>query len=490
MLAHISFCPGQLLSCRAPGEPRPKLPAEDPNHASPAVGSCTVPPVPLGDGADLPDAYLHIPIHEKFRKFLRFEYCGQTYQFRALPFGLSTSPRVFTRIAKTVAAYLRRHDIVIFQYLDDWLIVGRSPNEARACTFLTLDVTTHRGFLVNHEKFAFDPAQRLTYLGAILDLHRGIVAPTPERIFNLQQCVLQYLRSEAPPALALLRLLGRMASLVEFTPWCRLQMRPLQLHLLFRYRPKSDPISTSVPLPTEVRNHLRWWIINKHLLIGHPFTLSRPNIPMATDMLLFGRGASLTPFYTSGFGMLPSATNTSTCWNFRQYSMPFATSSSTWQVSQFESRATIPQWWRTSTTEAVLAPPSFVSLHSRSSCGQLIMEPLCRPLPRHCPSDRVDSSSERGQADLRGDRMSPCRSLRIGQQYSSFDVLLQVSSPMSLEDGHSTSVLVCILAYAFPPISLIPRDHPKRQETCRILLIAPFWPCQLWFLRLLRLLVR
>ncbi|XP_022102113.1 uncharacterized protein LOC110985413 [Acanthaster planci] len=116
------------------------------------------------------------------------------------------------RIAKTVAPYLRRHDVLIFQYLDNLLIVGHSPDEARACTSLTLDVTTRRGFLVNHDKSALDPAQRLTYLGAILDLHRGIAGRTPERILNLQQCVIQFLRSEAPPALAWLRLPGPMAS--------------------------------------------------------------------------------------------------------------------------------------------------------------------------------------------------------------------------------------------------------------------------------------
>ena len=45
-------------------------------------------------------------------------------------------------------------------------------------------------------------------------------------------------------------------------------------------------------------------------------------------------------------------------------------------------------------------------------------------------------------------------------------------------------------AYAFPPISPLPQVVGKvEQSLCKILLIAPFWPCQLWFVRLVRLLV-
>ena len=41
---------------------------------------------------DLKDAYFHIPIQEQSRKYLRFHLQGRTYQFKALPFGLSTAP--------------------------------------------------------------------------------------------------------------------------------------------------------------------------------------------------------------------------------------------------------------------------------------------------------------------------------------------------------------------------------------------------------------
>ena len=51
---------------------------------------------------DFKDAYFHIPIQEQSRKYLRFHIQGRAYQFKALPFGLSTAPLEFTVIPKEV----------------------------------------------------------------------------------------------------------------------------------------------------------------------------------------------------------------------------------------------------------------------------------------------------------------------------------------------------------------------------------------------------
>ena len=42
---------------------------------------------------DLSDASLHIPIHPNSRKYLRFCYRSQVFQFTSLPFRLATAPR-------------------------------------------------------------------------------------------------------------------------------------------------------------------------------------------------------------------------------------------------------------------------------------------------------------------------------------------------------------------------------------------------------------
>ena len=59
---------------------------------------------------DLKDAYFQIPIHGSSRKLLRFMSEGTVYQFKALCFGLSTAPQVFTRVFAAVSAWAHSRD--------------------------------------------------------------------------------------------------------------------------------------------------------------------------------------------------------------------------------------------------------------------------------------------------------------------------------------------------------------------------------------------
>ena len=88
---------------------------------------------------DFKDAYFHIPIQKQSRKYLRFHVQRQTYQFKALPFGLSTAPLEFTVVVKEVKLMAIHKGIRIHQYLDDWLVRAGSyqvclPTHTRTIT--------------------------------------------------------------------------------------------------------------------------------------------------------------------------------------------------------------------------------------------------------------------------------------------------------------------------------------------------------------------
>ncbi len=56
---------------------------------------------------DLKDAYFHVSILPRHRPFLRFAFEGRAWQYRVLPFGLSLSPRVFTKVVEGALTPLR-----------------------------------------------------------------------------------------------------------------------------------------------------------------------------------------------------------------------------------------------------------------------------------------------------------------------------------------------------------------------------------------------
>ena len=78
---------------------------------------------------DLKDAYFQISIHQSSRKLLRFTLEGTVYWCSALGSGLSTAPQVFTRVF--AAVWAPSHGIRLLRYLDDWLVLASSEQEAK-----------------------------------------------------------------------------------------------------------------------------------------------------------------------------------------------------------------------------------------------------------------------------------------------------------------------------------------------------------------------
>ena len=98
---------------------------------------------------DIKDAYLHIPVQRKFRKYLRFAVDGVVYEFKTLPFGLNVSPRIFTQVLKPVLGHLRRQGILVHGYLDDWIIRGSQPGITERSTNSLLQLLTDMGWVIN-----------------------------------------------------------------------------------------------------------------------------------------------------------------------------------------------------------------------------------------------------------------------------------------------------------------------------------------------------
>ena len=116
---------------------------------------------------DLKDAYFHIRVVPANHQYLRFCWLGESYQFKALPFGLSLAPQVFTKTLAPLVAWFRLTSGELYPYLDDILILGESPCEVEHSVQTTLQV--------NLKKSRPDP-----YTGS--GVHRGQVPDRPGQI--------------------------------------------------------------------------------------------------------------------------------------------------------------------------------------------------------------------------------------------------------------------------------------------------------------------
>ena len=108
---------------------------------------------------DLKDAYFQIPIHGSSRKLLRFMSEGTVYQFKALCFGLSTAPQVFTRVFAAVSAWAHARGIRLLRYLDDWLVLSSSEKKAKKSIRELLSLCHTLGIVINEKKSDLVPSQ-------------------------------------------------------------------------------------------------------------------------------------------------------------------------------------------------------------------------------------------------------------------------------------------------------------------------------------------
>ena len=241
---------------------------------------------------DFKDAYFHIPIQEQSRKYLRFHVQGQTYQFKALPFGLSTAPLEFTVVVKEVKLMAIHKGIRIHQYLDDWLVRAGSYQVCLQHTQELVHLCRRLGWIVKLEKSELEPKQIFNFVGYQFDLKAGRVRPTPDRWQILQEKISEILSLPTCPVRQFMSLIGLLTATEKQVFLGRLHMRPIQWHLKNHWR-VPEALEKVIPVPRSLHPHLEWWLDESNVLQGQPLHPLKHALQIFTDTSKEGWGAHL-----------------------------------------------------------------------------------------------------------------------------------------------------------------------------------------------------
>ena len=255
---------------------------------------------------DFSDAYFHIPIHFTSRKFLRFHFQNQSYQFRALPFGLSTAPMEFTGVVKEVKLMAQSQGIRIYQYLDDWLIRAPTKESCHQGTQSLLALCQELGWMVNMQKSELEPQQVFDFVGYQYDLLNGVVRPTQNRWEALQQKITVLLQNRFCRVRTFMSLIGLLTATEKQVPLGRLHMRPIQWHLKKHWR-VPESLEKEIPIPRSLHQYLQWWTQEENVLKGQPLHPLQHAVQIFTDASKEGWGAHLGDFTASGTWSVPES---------------------------------------------------------------------------------------------------------------------------------------------------------------------------------------
>lgn len=143
---------------------------------------------------DLKNAFLFIPVAIESRKYFRFIFKGKLYQFITLPFGLSLSPFVVTKIVKPVISFLRFKGWQSKVYLDDFLFYGVTYIECIKNLEESIELLRKLGIIINYEKNCLTPSMRCKILGFVIDSNRYSLELTEEK----RHRILKTIKSSSP----------------------------------------------------------------------------------------------------------------------------------------------------------------------------------------------------------------------------------------------------------------------------------------------------
>ena len=242
---------------------------------------------------DLSSAFHTINLHMDSKKFVVFEFNNKRFQFNVIPFGLTSAPRIFTKLLKPVLSHLRALGIKISAYLDDIFICGHSFDLVSSQVKISIKLLEDLGFSINHRKSSLIPSQSLLHLGFIWNSVSSSLSLPESKLLKIKNLVNkiintpQTIRNHSS-------LLGLLVNSSHSFRFAALHYRVFQLSFVKSLK-NSYSWDDVVSLPQEAITELTWWnSCSIQMLTPLTFKIPSFDLTLYSDASKSGWGAYLS----------------------------------------------------------------------------------------------------------------------------------------------------------------------------------------------------
>ena len=230
---------------------------------------------------DLKSGYHHVEIHSDSWQYLGFSWTqGEKrayYEFRVLPFGLSTACYIFTKLLRPLVRRWRSSGLKLVLYIDDGICIADSESHAESNTAVVTQDLHQAGFILNSKKSILTPQMSGRWLGVNIDLHEGLFSIPGERVAKLRTRLERILSGSVVSARELAKVTGLVLSMmIAVGPVARLRTRAMYSMINSRVS-----WNRKMSISLDARDELEFWLQHIHLLNGRPFRWS----PSATRVV-------------------------------------------------------------------------------------------------------------------------------------------------------------------------------------------------------------
>lgn len=247
---------------------------------------------------DIENGFHHLSVREKERTFLGFKWRGRYYRFAAMPFGSAASPYLFNKALRPIVTWMRKCGIRLNKFVDDFLIMAETEEQARADTQLAVQILKRFGWSVNFEKSELTPAQEVEYLGLIIKTAAG-EKPTlhvpAEKRRKLRYNIKRVLSHKSWTKRRIAAVVGMANAVSRAVPAVEMFMRPL-IRCMNQARDWKDPVRVTAV----ARSYLRRFLEALQHWDGRATSMRPPDLHMTTDASNFAWGAALQDWEAAG----------------------------------------------------------------------------------------------------------------------------------------------------------------------------------------------
>ncbi|XP_043472375.1 uncharacterized protein LOC122505029 [Leptopilina heterotoma] len=248
---------------------------------------------------DLKDAYLTVPVDSNDKKYLRFNYRNQLYQFNSLPFGLSSAPFVFTKLGKPVVNWLRERGVKVVIYLDDLLIFGTSEEECAKNVSLAIEILEFLGFIINWKKSDLVPKHCCQFLGMIINSQQTTLALPEIKRLKIKNMLDKILRDKKIKIQKLSECIGVLVAACPAIAYGWLFYKHLEMTKISALRFNKNP-NVEISLSDDAIKELVWWR-SQILTATNKIRSSSFDLEIFSDASTTGWGATCGDKKASGF---------------------------------------------------------------------------------------------------------------------------------------------------------------------------------------------
>ena len=248
---------------------------------------------------DIKDAFFHLEVRPRDRKYLCFTVLGRVFEPVSMPFGLRLAPFFWTKVCRPLVAELRRLGFRVVAYVDDF---GGAPPSApgQAATVadtlragqLVRDLLARLGLRLHPRMGVWTGPTSLPLLGHVVDTRRGMFILRPDRADKIMSWARNLLRKAAAHrrwvnAKALRSFCGLAVSTT-------LSVGTARFHLRSLYSTLGGTRTGNVRLTHQDWRDLQWWNdLTRHSGLGRSLWPGEPSHVLHTDASLLGWGAVL-----------------------------------------------------------------------------------------------------------------------------------------------------------------------------------------------------